>query len=195
LLLLSLSLKATSDMKLVPALVIAIIIDTVAAGIVSSSSSNARISDRNIGSISPKVTGLESEKLRPALAFWDDDHAGEEDWNKNAAKGGALMCGLEGSDQVAGRQMKDTRQPPSAASHYNDDLRADLHNWYWRETNPSSFSCSFSKHWHLPYAMQGEITNVIESNTGIQKAGTLRATRFRRSISGTTFPVTASNTG
>ncbi|KAG9191881.1 hypothetical protein G6011_10615 [Alternaria panax] len=58
-------------------------------------------------------------------------------WTKSAAKGGALMCGLDGSDQIAGRQIRDTREPPSAASRYNSDIATELENWYWRETNPS----------------------------------------------------------
>jgi hypothetical protein len=46
----------------------------------------------------------ESDNLHATIAFWDEDHATEMDWNKNAAKSGALMCGLEGSDQIAGCQ-------------------------------------------------------------------------------------------
>lgn len=64
------------------------------------------------------------------------------------------MCALQGSDQTAGLQLKDTRSPPSAASHFNTDLKTELHTWYWRSVDPASFSCSFSDHWGFSKAMQ-----------------------------------------
>ncbi|KAK1908835.1 hypothetical protein P3342_006714 [Pyrenophora teres f. teres] len=91
---------------------------------------------------------------RPKVAFWDDDTASAEDWKTYKAKGGALMCGLEGSDQAAGRLIGDTRQPPSAASKFNGDLQTELQDWYWRRVDPATYSCSFSQHWQFPRAME-----------------------------------------
>ncbi|KAI4697456.1 uncharacterized protein J4E84_000586 [Alternaria hordeiaustralica] len=140
-------------MTFVTALVVAVAIHTV-VGSIKTPLASAPISDRNITRISSNSTSREPNGLHPTVAFWDDDYAAEEDWNKNAAKGGALICGLEGSDQTAGRQMKDTREPPSAARPYNSDLKIELQDWYWRETSSSSFSCSFSEHWHFSHAMR-----------------------------------------
>ncbi|KAI4922472.1 hypothetical protein J4E90_000903 [Alternaria incomplexa] len=115
-------------MTFVTALVVAVAIHTV-VGSIKTPLASAPISDRNITRISSNSTSREPNGLHPTVAFWDDDYAAEEDWNKNAAKGGALICGLEGSDQTAGRQMKDTREPPSAARPYNSDLKIGLQDW------------------------------------------------------------------
>ncbi|KAI4928448.1 uncharacterized protein J4E92_005934 [Alternaria infectoria] len=115
-------------MTFVTALVVAVAIHTV-VGSIKTPLASAPISDRNITRISSNSTSREPNGLHPTVAFWDDDYAAEEDWNKNAAKGGALICGLEGSDQTAGRQMKDTREPPSAARPYNSDLKIELQDW------------------------------------------------------------------
>jgi hypothetical protein len=81
---------------------------------------------------------------RPDTGFWDDDYATDADWDKYIHKGGALMCALVGSDQTAGRQIKDTRNPPSAASIWSGDLKQELRNWYWREMTPSSKGCQLA---------------------------------------------------
>jgi hypothetical protein len=94
------------------------------------------------------------EVERPTVTFWDDDYASEKDWDTYTHKGGALMCGLKGSDETAGRQIKDTRTPPSAKTQLNGDLKTELQNWYWRYVKPSSFSCRLAEHWHFPNAMQ-----------------------------------------
>jgi hypothetical protein len=54
------------------------------------------------------------------------------------------MCALVGSDQTAGRQIKDTRNPPSAASIWSGNLKQELHNWYWHEMSPSSKGCQLA---------------------------------------------------
>ncbi|CAN9102611.1 unnamed protein product [Alternaria sp. RS040] len=141
-------------MKLALVLAIAAATRSVTAGTIKTPSPSTRVFNSNVSGTSPALINRKSNKDRPTVAFWDDDHAAEVDWKKSAAKGGALMCALEGSDQVAGRQIRDTREPPSAASRYNSDLKTELHDWYWRETNPSTFSCSFSEHWHLAHAMR-----------------------------------------
>jgi hypothetical protein len=92
-------------------------------------------------------------ELRPTTAFWDDDYATASEWATYTAKGGALMCGLSGSDEAAGTLLKDTRNPPSAVSLFNSDLKSELETWYWRSVNPSSFRCSFSMYWAFPHAM------------------------------------------
>jgi hypothetical protein len=91
---------------------------------------------------------------RRTVKLWDDDYASDKDWDTFIHKGGALVCGLEGDDETAGRQMKDTRTPPSAKTQFHGDLKSELQNWYWRHINPSSFSCRLAEHWHFPKAMQ-----------------------------------------
>ncbi|KAI5376525.1 hypothetical protein J4E82_004746 [Alternaria postmessia] len=147
-------LLATDNMKLALVLAIAAATHSVTAGTIKTPSPSTRVFNSNVSGTSPALINRKPNEERPAVAFWDDDHATEVDWKKSAAKGGALICALEGSDQVAGRQIRDTREPPSAASRYNSDLKTELHDWYWRETSPSTFSCSFSEHWHLAHAMR-----------------------------------------
>jgi hypothetical protein len=103
---------------------------------------------------STRLPARELDPLRPTIAFWDDDYASDKDWDKYTHKGGALMCGLEGSDETAGGQMGDKRTPPSARTQFNGDLKTELQNWYWHDINPSSFSCRLAEHWHLLNAMQ-----------------------------------------
>jgi hypothetical protein len=141
-------------MKLALVLAIAAATHSVTTGTIKTPSPSTRVFNSNVSGTSPALINRKPNEERPTVTFWDDDHATEVDWKKSAAKGGALMCALEGSDQVAGRQIRDTREPPSAASRYNSDLKTELHDWYWRETNPSTFSCSFSEHWHLAHAMR-----------------------------------------
>ncbi|KAH7071743.1 hypothetical protein FB567DRAFT_612413 [Paraphoma chrysanthemicola] len=82
-------------------------------------------------------------------AFWDDDTASDAEFEKFALKGGALMCALGGTDKTAGRLLRDTRDPPSAASIWTGNLRQELHEWYWRESNPRSYACQFNGHWQF----------------------------------------------
>lgn len=85
----------------------------------------------------------------PATAFWGDDLASDADWEKYTLKGGALMCGLAGTDRTAGRQIRDTRNPPSAASVWTGDLGQELDTWYWREMSPSSKGCQLQEYWEF----------------------------------------------
>jgi hypothetical protein len=89
-----------------------------------------------------------------AIAFWDDDLASATDWDKFTHKGGALMCGLEGTDRTAGRQLEDLRNPPSAASPWPGDLKQELNNWYWHEFTPTSKGCELDDYWKFPATMQ-----------------------------------------
>ena len=88
------------------------------------------------------------------VAFWVHDIASTEEWKHSTAKGGALICCLEGSDQTAGRQMGDTRNPPSATSRFNGNLTTELQNWYWRARSPKTYSCNFDQYWKFSGAMQ-----------------------------------------
>ncbi|RMZ68536.1 cytochrome p450 [Pyrenophora seminiperda CCB06] len=97
--------------------------------------------------------GLHDSRSKVARFF--DEPASREDWIKYTTKGGALMCGLEGSDQTAGRLLRDTRDPLSAASRFQGDLQTELHNWYWRSVNPATWSCNFIKDWQLSEALHG----------------------------------------
>ncbi|KAH6025740.1 hypothetical protein HBI83_061410 [Parastagonospora nodorum] len=86
----------------------------------------------------------------PVTALWDDDLASDADWEKYTLKGGTLMCGLVGTDRTAGGQIRDTRNPPSAASVWTGDLRQELDTWYWREMSPSSKGCQLHAYWEFP---------------------------------------------
>ncbi|EMD94635.1 hypothetical protein COCC4DRAFT_147813 [Bipolaris maydis ATCC 48331] len=97
---------------------------------------------------------LETNDFQLTTAFWDDDYASPSEWATYTTKGGALMCGLTGSDETAGSLLQDTRNPRSAASPFTSDLKSELSAWHWRSVNPSSFSCSFSTHWGFPHAMR-----------------------------------------
>lgn len=90
----------------------------------------------------------------PAHGFDGDDIADDEDWAKYTSKGGALMCGLRGTDQTAGSLMNDRRNPPSAASIWNGDLRQELHTWYWRHIDPATYSCKINDHWNFASALK-----------------------------------------
>lgn len=109
--------------------------------------------DKNIILVDPATIGDNTPTIssasRPHIAVFDDDTASAADFDRFALKGGALMCALEGTDQTAGRQLQDTRNPPSAASLWVGDLRQDLHEWYWRERSPGSYSCQFNGHWQF----------------------------------------------
>jgi hypothetical protein len=90
----------------------------------------------------------------PATAFWDDDLASPADWEKFTLKGGALICALKGTDQTAGRQIKDSRSPPSEISVWSGNLKQELHDWYWHELNPTSEGCQLDDNWKVPATMR-----------------------------------------
>ncbi|CAO2652640.1 Nn.00g009230.m01.CDS01 [Neocucurbitaria sp. VM-36] len=102
----------------------------------------------------------------PAQGFDEDDQANEEDWERYAHKGGSLMCGLLGTDQAAGRQMNDRRNPPSAASTWIGDLKQEFDTWYWRQVDPATYSCKMNDHWNIPFAMRSLGLNGSPSSEG-----------------------------
>jgi hypothetical protein len=112
------------------------------------------VDERNTSATLATLATLDLDPSRSKVDFWYDDYASQEDWDKYIHKGGALMFGLAGNDETAGRQMEDPRTPPSARSQFNGDLQTDLQNWYWRNINPSSFSCSLAEHWHFSNALR-----------------------------------------
>lgn len=100
------------------------------------------------------TTPTVSVPMRPATAFWDDDLASPADFQKAADKGGALICALQGTDQTAGLLLKDKRNPPSAASTWHGDLKAELQSWYWHTMNPTSKGCRLNTYWQVTAALQ-----------------------------------------
>jgi hypothetical protein len=86
--------------------------------------------------------------------FWDEETATDADFKKFAKKGGALICGLLGTDRSAGQLMKDKRDPPSAASVWSGNLRQELCDWYWHDVDTSSKACDINEFWKLSKAMQ-----------------------------------------
>ncbi|KAF2828230.1 hypothetical protein CC86DRAFT_439187 [Ophiobolus disseminans] len=87
-------------------------------------------------------------------------------WNKFANKGGALICGLEGTDRTAGRLINDPRNPPSAASIFNGDPRQDMRDWYWHDSNPSGHGCDFDTFWHFGAVMRALGLNARSKSAG-----------------------------
>jgi hypothetical protein len=143
-------------MKLTIALAVAAATQFTAARVIKVLHSPDHVSISHIDEPQPPAR-LATRNLvpsRPKITFWDDDYATQQDWDEYAYKGGALMCGLEGDDETAGGQMKDTRTPPSARTQFNGDLKTELQNCYWRDTNPSTFSCRLAEHWHFPNVMR-----------------------------------------
>jgi hypothetical protein len=119
----------------------------------TSSDATQRAFTLNISSQEESVSPRRS-LLHPATAFWDDDLASARDRDKVTHKGGALICGLEGTDRTAGRQLKDLRNPPSAASPWPDDLKQELIDWYWHEVTPTTKGCKLDDYWKFPATMQ-----------------------------------------
>ena len=75
---------------------------------------------------------------------WADDTK----WQKYLDKGHHLMCLMEATDRGAGWLSKDTRQPPSAASKWTGELRAEIPLWYWHEA-------SIDKGWDADFEAMG----------------------------------------
>jgi hypothetical protein len=113
-----------------------------------------RVPSRGDISSSSETTRLRSHQYPPATAFWDDDMASPADWETLSLKGGALMCALEGTDRTAGKQIRDTRDPPSAASAWSGDLKQELHDWYWRELDPTSKCAQLNDYWKFAGMLQ-----------------------------------------
>ncbi|KAI4638163.1 hypothetical protein J4E93_010319 [Alternaria ventricosa] len=62
---------------------------------------------------------------------WADDAK----WQKYLDKGHHLTCLMDATDRGAGWLSKDTRQPPSAASKWTGELRAEIPLWGWHEAD------------------------------------------------------------
>ncbi|KAI4912818.1 hypothetical protein J4E90_006224 [Alternaria incomplexa] len=62
---------------------------------------------------------------------WADDTK----WQKYLDKGHHLTRLMDATDRGAGWLSKDTRQPPSAASKWTGELRAEIPLWYWHEAD------------------------------------------------------------
>jgi hypothetical protein len=91
--------------------------------------------------------------LRPAQGF-DGDPASDADFTKYALKGGALMCGLTGTDKTAGILIKDKRDPPSAASIWSGNMQ-DFASWYWHDTQAQRSTCKPGQSFDLTEMMNG----------------------------------------
>jgi hypothetical protein len=143
-------------MKLTIAIALATAINSVTARVINFDELSPKlfndVPDTSDASISLAIRDLDDSRL--STTFWDDDLASDADFSRYANKGGALMCGLEGSDETAGRQMSDTRTPPSAVSRFRGDLRQELQNWHWRNIDPSTYGCKLSEHWEFRRVMQ-----------------------------------------
>ncbi|KAF2028876.1 hypothetical protein EK21DRAFT_101493 [Setomelanomma holmii] len=81
---------------------------------------------------------------QPDTAYFDDGLASATDFDRFALLGGALMCGLTGSDLTAGRQIRDMRNLPSAAS-----------------ASPRSYRCDFNGHWQFRDMLRGLVLNGV----------------------------------
>ncbi|KAJ4369598.1 hypothetical protein N0V83_005360 [Neocucurbitaria cava] len=101
------------------------------------------------------IAAIVSSSPPPALAFDSSDLADPQDWTRYTLKGGALLCALHATDQLAGRQLHDTRNPPSAASIWTGDLKQALETWYWHDVPPTEPSiCDIAGYWKIPFAVR-----------------------------------------
>lgn len=110
-----------------------------------------------------------SEKIHlpPVETGFDDwDVSSDADWELYTRKGGALMCGLLGTDQTAGRLLNDKRTPPSAASAWQGDLKEELSWWYWHDVTSVRDKCDFNDYFEFPFAMKSLGLNGISSLQG-----------------------------
>lgn len=105
-----------------------------------------------VANLSPNSGAGAPSELR--TGFFDDDYASEEDWKRYTSKGHTLMCALASNDENAGKIIGDTRNPPSAASEFQGTLEQEMKDYYWHDTNPSTYSCKLDTHWKMSYAMQ-----------------------------------------
>ena len=140
-------------MKLSGVFLIAFVIHCIAGRVIEHSDPTTGSSNET-SSLGNTSLNAASPSLRPAIGFFADDVASPEDFTQYANKGGALICGLTGTDKIAGTLMRDPRNPPSAASMWRGDLRQELQTWYWRNVNPATYSCKLDEHWQFPYAMR-----------------------------------------
>lgn len=70
--------------------------------------------------------------------------ASDELWEKYRRKGLWYSCLLDMTIEAAGRNLGDTRQPPSAESHYQGDFQAEMRGWGWIEaTVEYDSNCDF----------------------------------------------------
>lgn len=89
------------------------------------------------------------------------------------------MCGLTGSDTTAGVLLKDTRNPPSAASVWDSDLKQELASWYWHDIIPNSYGCKMDEHWRIASALQ----SMGLSAKSAEQGGDNKCYRIERSMS------------
>jgi hypothetical protein len=71
-----------------------------------------------------KLTTGDGDLIGSPSMGYDHDIADEATRTRYTKKGGALMCMLRSSDEYAGTELKDTRNPPSAASVWQGDLQS-----------------------------------------------------------------------
>ncbi|KAF1956344.1 hypothetical protein CC80DRAFT_362839, partial [Byssothecium circinans] len=82
-----------------------------------------------------------------------DEIAEDELWDKASCKGGRLVAAMLGTDEDAGKLIDDKRTPPSAASHWQGDLKSELAKWGWTDfpTNnlDDELRGDFDGFWHV----------------------------------------------
>jgi hypothetical protein len=70
--------------------------------------------------LAQKKASSEPTEVRIATAWDPRKVASAAYWAAAKEKGDRLICRLEATDEAAGRQFEDTRNPPSARSQWTD---------------------------------------------------------------------------
>ncbi|KAF3043373.1 hypothetical protein E8E12_001895 [Didymella heteroderae] len=88
---------------------------------------------------------FEPSLVATAETDWDpDDIATDATWAKYRAKGHWYGCLLDMKDELCGRALGDMRNPPSAESIWQGDLRQSILDWGWYDAfYDSDISCNF----------------------------------------------------
>ncbi|KAF1851022.1 uncharacterized protein K460DRAFT_271378 [Cucurbitaria berberidis CBS 394.84] len=106
---------------------------------------------------SPPKTVHDNTLPLHSLDYSPDILADQVTWDRFVLKGGALVCAMRNSDKLAGEWLNDVRDPPSAASVWQGDLKPELKKWGWNDVMSNKMLCSFDNDgfWELESTFRG----------------------------------------
>lgn len=108
--------------------------------------------------------------------------ASDELWDKHVRKGSSLNCGMRGTDQGAGYQLEDTRNPPSAASRWVGGILETI-DWYWWDAGSSTEICDMGGYWGL-----GSTFRILGISPRSAPGGTLQCFQLKHSNEHAKYP-------
>ncbi|PVH95963.1 hypothetical protein DM02DRAFT_689119, partial [Periconia macrospinosa] len=91
-----------------------------------------------------------------AARYEPDSLADDALWERVSCKGGHLVAAMKESDEEAGIRIQDTRNPPSAASLWQGDLKEDLRKWFWHDFQEDDdvIRGDHNGYWHVEGAIR-----------------------------------------